>query len=147
MVAEPVQLHNPHGTRYTLEQREAAYQTWKIGSGRSLRRTAGLTGISQGTLGSWSREDGWQRRAREEDAEVAATLATTLRNVLGEEVVKSIEAARAVRDDDTGKVPPRDRLAAAQWLAGIAGISPQKPIELAPLIEEAWGVDAGPEDD
>lgn len=126
MAAEPVQLHNPHGNRYSALDREAAYQSWKIVSGRSLRKTADLTGVSVGTLANWSKEDAWQARARGEDEEDAKSLRVALAGVVSSEAVKSIQTAATLRDDASGSTPPKVRLDASIWLAGLAGVAPVK---------------------
>ena len=126
MAAEPVRLFDSHGNRYTPADREAAYVSWKVASGRSLRKTADLTGISVSTLAGWSKDDGWQERARREDAEDAESLRSALRGLHDSEALKSLRTAAALRDDESGKTPPKVRLDASIWLAGIAGIAPVK---------------------
>jgi hypothetical protein len=128
MAAEPVQLFSSPGNRYTAVEHEAAYQSWKITSGRSLRKTAEATGISLGTLATWSKDDGWQRRAQGEDDEDAKLLRGALAGVVTTEAVKSIATAAKLRDDETGKTPPKVRLDASIWLAGLAGVAPVKQV-------------------
>lgn len=128
MAAEPVQLFNSHGTRYTAVEREAAYQSWRLASGRSLRKTAEATGISLSTLAGWSGEDGWRARVEREDAEDAESLRSCIGGVVVSEAIASIQMAAKLRDDETGAVPPKVKLDAAIWLAGIAGVSPAKVV-------------------
>ncbi|HEV2123245.1 MAG TPA: hypothetical protein VGW38_10785 [Chloroflexota bacterium] len=122
MTSELVQLSNSRGHRYTAADRERAYQTWRISAGRSLRNLAQLSGISHGTLANWSKEERWQDRAFREDQEEAELVRKTLGSVLNDQVLKSIETVVKIRDDE--KVSAKDRLNAAQWLAGVAGVAP-----------------------
>lgn len=122
MAGELVQLTNPHGNRYTAADRERTYQLWRTGAGRSLRKLAELSGISHGTLGNWSKEDHWQDRAFREDQEEAQLVRETLGSVLNDQVLKSIEVVVKIRDDLAASA--KDRLNAAQWLAGVAGVAP-----------------------
>jgi hypothetical protein len=85
---EPVQLHNPHGRRYAPQDREATYQRWKVASGRSLRKTARLTGVSLCTLSNWSQEDQWPARAKREDEEDAQSLRSALRGLSEHTAIK-----------------------------------------------------------
>ena len=138
MAAGLVQLPNPHANRYTAADREAAYQAWRFASGRSLRKTAELTGIAHGTLGNWSKEGGWQGRARGEDAAEAESLRGALAALAATEAAKSIRVAASLRDDETGKTPPKVRLDAAVWLAGVAGVVPAKQgLDLAGALRPA----------
>ena len=133
MAAELVRLPNPHGRRYTAAAKEAAYQAWRIAAGRPLRRTAALTGIAHGTLGNWSKDDGWQERARREDREEAESVREALHGIITGHAIRSIETAAKLRDDESGKTPPKVRLDAAVWLAGLAGVVPiQKSQVVAP---------------
>ena len=126
MAAVLVQLPNPHGRRYAPAEKECAYQTWRFAAGRSRRKTAELTGISAGTIDNWHRDDGWAARARREDNDDAKLLHEALRGIKCAEALKSIETAAKLRDDESGTTPPKVRLDAAVWLAGIAGVSPVK---------------------
>jgi len=136
VVAAPVQLSNAHANRYTVVDREAAYQVWRLSGGRSLRQTAELTRVSLGTLGNWSKGDGWQDRARREDAEAAQSLRGALRAAMTEHALRSIATAAELRDDASGRTPPKVRLDASIWLAGIAGIAPVKAtVDLSPAAD------------
>ena len=137
MVTSPVQLFDStdrsrHGTRYTGEDREDAYQSWKAGSGRSLRRTSEMTGIAVGTLSTWSREEGWQGRARREDAEDREALARAMRGLGVGAALRAIQRIEKLADNEGGDVPHRVRFEANEWLAGIAGVSPNKPLPIEP---------------
>ena len=141
MVAEPVQLRNSaakHGARYTAADREAAFAVYRLGARRSLRRTAEATGVSAGTIANWAREDGWPARARAEEAAEAGSVREALRLIVAGELLPSIERAVEVRDNAGGNVPPRDQLAAAAWLAGLAGVSAQKPVGLPEPAPEPY---------
>ena len=128
MAADVVRLldspTNPHGRRYSPEEKEAAYQLWRTTAGRSHRRVAEATGIAASTVGTWSQEDGWVERARREDDEDAKSVRRSIRAVVNEQVLKSVEVAVKLRDDE--KVPPKTRLDAAVWLPGIGGVAPVK---------------------
>ena len=134
MAAEVVQLSNSHGRRYSAAEKEAAYQAWRIAAGRSLRRTAELTGIAHGTLGNWSKDDGWQERARREDREEAESVREALHGIITGHAIRSIETAAKLRDDESGKTPPKVRLDAAVWLAGLAGVV---PVQKSQVLEPA----------
>ena len=133
MVAAPVQPidiadRSKHATRYTGEEREAAYQAWKVASGRSLRKAAGLTGVAPGTLSNWSRDDGWQARARREDGEDAAALGRAMRGLGVGAALRSIARIERLAENAGGRVPERVQLEANVWLAAVAGVSPARPL-------------------
>ena len=59
--------------------------------------------------------------------------------------MKSIRVAASLRDDETGKTPPKVRLDAAVWLAGVAGVVPAKQgLDLAAALRPA---PVGPSED
>jgi transcriptional regulator with XRE-family HTH domain len=134
MTAELVQLSNSHGTRYTTADRERTYQLWRVSAGRSLRKLAELSGISHGTLANWSREERWQDRAFREDREEAELIRETLGSVLNDQVIRSIETMVEIRDDVTAS--KKDRLNAAQWLAGVAGVAPVQKTTGTLIVDE-----------
>ena len=113
MVAELVQLPNSHGRRYSPDEKEGAYQTWRFAAGRSRRKTAELTGISPGTIDNWHRDDGWAARAKRDDDDDAKLLNQALRGLKYAEALKSIATAATLRDDESGKTPPKVRLDAS----------------------------------
>jgi hypothetical protein len=114
---------SPNGRRYTEADREAAYLLWRT-SGRSLRRVAESLAVAASTVGTWSQAGGWVARAEREDAEEAESVRASIRGTALPRALKAIAFAERVMDDD--RAPYRDRLAAAFWLAGIAGIAPVK---------------------
>jgi transcriptional regulator with XRE-family HTH domain len=134
MAAELVQLSNSHGNRYTAADRERAYQLWRISAGRSLRKLADLSGIAHSTLASWSKEERWQDRASREDFEEAESVRQSLGSVLNDQVIKSIETVVEIRDDLTAS--KKDRLNAAQWLAGVAGVAPVQKTTGTLIVDE-----------
>lgn len=106
---------------FTAADREAAYHAWRAG-GRSLRKLSELTGVSKSTLGNWCLADGWMDRARREDTEEAVEVRRSFAGVLAATVFDNLATAIEIRDDRTA--PPRDRLAAAQYLNGLNGLAP-----------------------
>ena len=61
----------------------------------------------------------------------------SIRAVVNEQVLRSVETAVKLRDDE--KVPPKTRLDAAVWLAGIGGVAPVKQtldLSAAPTDDE-----------
>jgi hypothetical protein len=130
VVAQPIPIVNgrsdPRGNRYSADDREKAYLTWRA-HGRNLAKVVELCGISEGTAGAWKRNDGWERRAaREDDVEREANRRRVAATVAGEPG-KSLAVVVAIRDDETAS--KRDRLDAAKFLLGVAGIAPTKPGE------------------
>lgn len=116
-----VQLSDPRGTRYTREQKEEAYLLWRTGAGRSLRKVAELTGISAGTLSNWARDEDWATRAQRDDAETAKLLQSCIGSVIIEQALKSLDTVIHLRDD--AATPPKVRLDAAVFMAGLAGVA------------------------
>ena len=137
MVAQPIRLDDwagdPHGKRYTPEEKEHAYGVWKWSAGRSLAKTADATGIAASTLGSWHQRDNWTGRAKTEDDELAQSVKLSIAGKITGEVVKSIETVVAIRDDTTAS--NRDRFLAATWIAGVGGVSPISKGELGILSQ------------
>jgi hypothetical protein len=113
---------NRNGRRYTAVEKEAAYLQWKSAGGRSLRKTAAALDISPSTLSNWYHDDGWKKRVVDEDREDIQSMhaGMRMRSVAG--MPRNFEVAEEIRDDPTK--PGRDRLAALQWLAGVAGVVP-----------------------
>jgi hypothetical protein len=110
-------------SRFPAEDREAAFQAWRIC--RSLKQTADVTGISIGTLRSWSQRDSWVKRAESEDAERAEIARSHILNRVAGEVTRSVEVLIAIRDDVAAS--NRDRRQAAVDLLAIFGISVATP--------------------
>ena len=141
MLAAPVQPIDSaerakHGVRYTPEEKEGAYQAWRVAAGRSLRRAADLTGIALGTLSNWSRDDRWGVRAAREDAEDAAALNRAIRGLGVAAAVRAVGRIERLAENAGGRVPERVQLEANVWLAAVAGVSPAKPLPL-PIEPEA----------
>lgn len=124
-----------HGRRYTESDREAAYQLWRTTGGRSLRRVAEITGVAVSTLGTWSQRDGWIIRAQREDREDAESVRTGIGALITQQVARSIEVVIRIRDDE--KASSKDRLNAAFWLAGVAGLAPVAKTETALIAKVA----------
>jgi hypothetical protein len=143
-----VRLHdsdpNPNGRRYTQEDREAAYLLWKTTAQRSQRKTAELLDIAGSTIGTWSQKDGWVERAEREAAEAAESVRTSMGAMLLPEIMKSVETIIEIRDDKTA--PPRDRLAAAMQMLGLAGIAPVTKAQTSLIIEPPGRRDDAPMD-
>ena len=81
-------------------------------------------GIARATLTDWHRDGAWASRADREDQEAGDVFRDACWSVLSGPVLPSILTAVEIRDNET--VQPKDRLAAAQWLAGVAGLVPVK---------------------
>lgn len=117
------------GRRYTTEEKEAAYQLWRIAAGRSVSEVARKLGIERNTVTTWRDQDGWIARADQDDTEAFASSKHGVAALVVTELVANIETAKEIRDNHANS--PKDRLAAAQWLAGLAGVSPVSKIEQA----------------
>ncbi len=111
-----------HGRRYTEAEKEAAYQVYRSVAGRSTAKVSRLTGISERTLDNWRHEQGWAARAEQEAREAAELWSGALSLVVREQALASVLTAAQLRDDPA--TPPKVRLDAAIWLAGLAGYSP-----------------------
>ncbi len=111
-----------HGRRYTEAEKEAAYQLYRSVAGRSTAKVARLTGIAERTLDNWRHDHGWAARAEQEAREAAELWSGALSLVVREQALASVLTAAELRDDPT--TPPKVRLDAAIWLAGLAGYSP-----------------------
>lgn len=133
MRGELVQLGNievdPRGRRYTAEEKEAAYLLWRTAAGRSCRKVALRLNIEERTVRNWRDAGNWVARADQEDHDDFASSRLGVAALVINELVPSIETAVKIRDDKTNNA--RDRLAAAQWLAGLAGVSPVSKVEQA----------------
>ncbi len=111
-----------HGRRYTEAEKEAAYQLYRSVAGRSTAKVARLTGIAERTLDDWRHDQGWVARAEQEAREAAELWSGALSLVVREQALASVLTAAQLRDDPA--TPPKVRLDAAIWLAGLAGYSP-----------------------
>ncbi len=111
-----------HGRRYTEVEKEAAYQVYRSVAGRSTAKVARLTGIAERTLDNWRHDHGWSARAEQEAREAAELWSGALSLVVREQALASVLTAAQLRDDPA--TPPKVRLDAAIWLAGLAGYSP-----------------------
>ncbi len=111
-----------HGRRYTEAEKESAYQLYRSVAGRSTAKVARLTGIAERTLDNWRHDHGWVARAEQEAREAAELWSGALSLVVREQALASVLTAAQLRDDpDT---PPKVRLDASIWLAGLAGAAP-----------------------
>ena len=133
MTLVPAQLSNsgvdPRGRRYTTEDREHAYLTWRVVGRRSLAATAELLGIAENTVRAWAREDDWRQRSDRDDADAAELARQSLTTLATNEVVKSLEVVTRLRDDPA--TPARTRLDAAVYILGVWGVVPSKAGEVA----------------
>ncbi len=111
-----------HGRRYTEAEKEAAFQVYRSVAGRSTAKVARLTGIAERTLDNWRHDHGWAARAEQEAREAAELWSGALSLVVREQALASVLTAAQLRDDPA--TPPKVRLDAAIWLAGLAGYSP-----------------------
>lgn len=147
MSGELVQLRRTdvvaQGNRYTDADKEAAYQYWRTAGGRSFRRTASKLKIADNTIRSWAQSQDWAVRANSEDNEDVYAVRAGTAALVTQELVKSIETVVEVRDDPAAK--HKDRLMAAFWLAGLAGVSPVSRIEQAVNAQVIEVVEALPD--
>lgn len=128
VLVEQLNIDQPY-KRYTSEEKAGAYLYWRTAGGRSFNKTAQKLSIDRRTLSSWSQEDDWPSMAAADDQDDYASSRIGVAAIVVNELVPSIETAKSIRDDKSASA--RDRLAAAQWLAGLAGVSPVSKIEQA----------------
>jgi transposase-like protein len=123
---------SPHGRRYSPAEKEAAYTVWKAAS-RSLSKASTTMGIARNTLVDWA------SRADREDQEAGDLLKDTYWSIISGQVIPSVLTAVEIRDNATAS--NKDRLNAAQWLAGLAGVLPaDKPVERSePGTDKLYG--------
>jgi len=129
---------SPHGRRYSPAEKESAYTVWKA-LARSLAKTSTTMGIARATLTDWHRDGAWASRADQEDQEAGDVFRDAYWTVLSGQVLPSILTAVEIRDNET--VQPKDRLAAAQWLAGVAGLVPVKVPTAPPAPARSTAID------
>jgi hypothetical protein len=115
------------GRRYTTAEREAWYQYWRLAAGRSCRKVALRFTVDERTIRSERDESNWITRGNTEDQDEYASSTHAVTALIVSDLVPNIETARAIRDNQEND--PRVRLAALQWLSGLAGVSPVSKIE------------------
>lgn len=146
MVTELVKPDNaaidPRARRYTAEERAGAYLLWRTTCGRSLRKVSARLNISMPSLIAWKRDDGWESLADQEDHDDFSSSRLGVAAIVVNELVPSIEEAVRIRDHGTDD---KVRLAAAQWLAGLAGVSPVSKIETAVTDRREAVIEAAPD--
>lgn len=114
--------------RWSDSDRESAFFLWRTTAGRNLSLVSRVLNIPYGTLDDWKRRDGWVQRANEEDRESRAMLGDAVQAAILNNVLPSIMVAVEIRDNRQASA--KDRLEAAKWLAGVAGIVPAQRSEL-----------------
>src|SRR5262245_24202854 len=112
---------DPRGKRYTSDAKEAAYLTWRA-NGRSITKAADAIGATEATVGNWKRSEDWGRRADREDRVDQDAARNAVASTVAAELAKSLRTVVEIRDDPNAN--KKDRLAAAFFLLGIAGIAP-----------------------
>ena len=117
----------PGQRRYTSEELEGIYLYWRTAGGRSIRKTALRFGCAYESVKSWVNKHDWNARANAEDQDDFASSRIGVAAIVVNELVPSIETAVQIRDNPDND--PKVRLASAQWLAGLAGVSPVSKIE------------------
>ena len=90
---------SPNARRYTPSDKEAAYQLWRQTSGRSLRQTAAILGISPDTVDRWHEQQGWDQRLQEEETGAGKSSAEVARSMVAPLFVKAIVMASRILDD------------------------------------------------
>ncbi len=89
---------------------------------RSLRKTAELLGIPEGTIFEWNWVERWADRLAEDDRRGTLSVRAHANALLLGQLQHNIEAAIAIRDN--AKEPAMARMRAVEWLSGIAGVTP-----------------------
>lgn len=130
------------GKRYTDQDRDGAYLLWRTTAGRSCRKVAHRLGINERTIYNWRDSHGWIDKANHEDQDDYASSRIGVAAIVVNELVPSIEEAVRIRDHGTDD---KVRLAAAQWLAGLAGVSPVSKIETAITDNRTQVIEAAPD--
>ena len=120
----PVALdgRDPHGRRYTPEERETAYLAWRGLYGRSRRRTAKELKIAAPTVASWAKADDWEARADREDAEDALGARSSLQARLLPGADAMLSVLEEIAGDTTA--PAMARVRAAVDYCHLAGLGP-----------------------
>lgn len=139
MAGLAVRPSSPTSVRYSDADKEAAYWVWRTTGGRSYRRTAAIVNVDRETVSRWANDDDWHARANREDAEDIGSIRHAVAAVITHELVPNIETAIEIRDNKENSA--RDRLAAVQWLSGLAGIAPVSRIETAIKPTDATTID------
>lgn len=78
-------------------ERERAYQFAK--DGLTISTISEMLGIPRGTIGRWSKEDGWRARIAEERQMERLRVANQLNGFLATEIVQSFHHIRHLRDN------------------------------------------------
>lgn len=129
----PNQEIDPRGRRYDASDKATAYILWRTVCGRSARKVGERLGISDETIRRWAIDDNWPARADIEDQDDYGASRIATAALVVNQIVPSIETAIEIRDNQQNN--PKDRLAAAQWLSGLAGVSPVSKIEQAVISQ------------
>ena len=136
-----IEVQKSVATRYDDNDRAAAYLWWRTAGGRSISKTAKRFNVDYNTVKLWIDRNDWNQLANDEDHDDYASSRIGVAAIVVNELVPSIETAIQIRDNMDNSA--KDRLAAAQWLAGLAGVSPVSRIETAvtdnrtPVVEVA----------
>jgi hypothetical protein len=134
MIAELVNSGlDPRGRRYTAQERDAAYQYWRLAAGRSCSKVEQQLGIDRNTVMAWRDADGWIARADAEDHEDIAANRQGLGALVATQLVKNIETVIEIRDDK--EQPGKVRLDASAYLNGLMGVVPVTKIEQSVIRE------------
>jgi hypothetical protein len=115
------------GRRYTAAEHEIWFQYWRLAAGRSCRKVALRFSVDERTIRSERDDANWIARGNAEDQDEYASSTHAVTALIVSDLVPNIETARAIRDNTDND--PRVRLAALQWLSGLAGVSPVSKIE------------------
>ena len=129
-------------TRYDDNMRAAVYLWWRTAGGRSISKSAKRFHVDYNTIKLWIERDSWVDRANDEDRDDYASSRIGVAAIVVNELVPSIEEAVRIRDYGTDD---KVRLAAAQWLAGLAGVSPVSKIETAVTDHRPQVIDVTPD--
>lgn len=91
-----------------------AYRVYIAMGSRSLRKTAVMMGIPEGTVGSWSRREGWRQRVVDMDTELTEGVIHASAVAVVSQQLRTIEKLAMIRDNE--KSQDRDIINAAKLL-------------------------------
>lgn len=91
-----------------------AFHLYQAQTHRSLRKTAQMLGLPQGTVFAWSSRYGWRQRLLEQDMEVTEGVVQSVAVAVLQSQVSNIQQLVTIRDDE--KSSNREKLEAIKQL-------------------------------
>lgn len=113
-------------TRYDANFRAGVYLYWRTVGGRSISKCSKHFNVDYNSVKLWIDRDNWITSANQEDHDDFSSSRIGVAAIVVNELVPSILEAVRIRDYGSDD---KVRLAAAQWLAGLAGVSPVNRVE------------------